>query len=154
MQQEHAGDKIILERRCQYPFAVRCFQAHVDQPLQRGAMQLNHRLDQLQGSSPDFRVAALVELGCQFFYVFTLGAELSAPRCSDRLFRAGRHYSGPAAPNMGECFTSITLPSPTYMCTPQGRQGSKLRTVRMMSMPLKFSGPLSSKMGVFCTASS
>ena len=28
------------------------------------------------------------------------------------------------------------------------------RTARMMSTPLKFSGPFSSKIGVFCTASS
>ena len=133
---------------------VGSFQALVDQSLQRGAMQLNHRLNQLQRGGPNLRVARLVEFRCQLLYMFTLRAELSAPRCGHRLLSLGRHYSGPAAPNMGECFTSITLPSPTYMCTPQGRQGSKLRTVRMMSIPLKFSGPLSSKMGVFCTASS
>ena len=138
----------------EHPLAFRRFQAPVDQSLQRGAMQLNHGLNQLQRGGPNLRVARLVEFRRQFFYVFTLGAELSAPRCGHRLLSAGRHYSGPAAPNMGECFTSITFPSPTYMCTPQGRHGSKLRTVRMMSMPLKFSGPLSSKMGVFCTASS
>ena len=40
------------------------------------------------------------------------------------------------------------------MCTPHGRHGSKLRTDRMMSMPLKFSSVFSSKMGVFTTASS
>jgi hypothetical protein len=57
-------------------------------------------------------------------------------------------------PNIGEWFVSRTLPLPRYMCTPQGRQGSKLLTARMISMPLKLSGPFSSKMGVFCTASS
>ena len=46
-----------------------------------------------------------------------------------------------------------TLPFP-YMCTPQGRHGSKLWTARMMSTPLKLSGPFSSKIGVFCTESS
>ena len=45
-------------------------------------------------------------------------------------------------------------PSPVYMWTPHGRHGSKLRTARMMSTPLKLSGPFSSNMGVFCTASS
>jgi hypothetical protein len=40
------------------------------------------------------------------------------------------------------------------MWTPQGKQGSKLRTARMMSMRLNLSGPFSSKIGVFCTASS
>jgi hypothetical protein len=34
------------------------------------------------------------------------------------------------------------------MWTPHGRHGSKLRTARMMSMPLKFSRELSSKTGV------
>jgi hypothetical protein len=34
------------------------------------------------------------------------------------------------------------------------RQARNERTARMMSIPLKFSGPFSSKIGVFCTASS
>ncbi len=55
---------------------------------------------------------------------------------------------------VGVCTTFFTRPLPRYMCTPHGRHGSKLRTARMMSMPLKFSGPFSSKIGVFCTASS
>jgi hypothetical protein len=57
-------------------------------------------------------------------------------------------------PNIGEWWVSSTFPLPRYMWTPQGRQGSKLRTARMMSMPLNLSGPFSSKIGVFCTASS
>src|SRR5215469_543106 len=57
-------------------------------------------------------------------------------------------------PNIGECLVSSTLPFPRYIWTPHGRHGSKLRTARMMSMPLNLSGPFSSKMGVFCTASS
>src|ERR1700729_3306433 len=117
-------------------------------------MQLHHGLNQFQRGCPNLRVPALVKFSREVFYAFTLAAELATPRSGYRLLSLGRHYSGPAAPNMGECFTSITFPSPTYICTPQGRQGSKLRTVRMISMPLKFSGPLSSKMGVFCTASS
>ena len=59
-----------------------------------------------------------------------------------------------ATPNIGTCCTSSSLPSPRYMWTPHGRHGSKLRTARMMSMPLNLSGPFSSKIGVFCTASS
>ena len=54
----------------------------------------------------------------------------------------------------GRCTTFRTLPAPVYMCTPHGRHGSNERTARMMSTPLKFSGPFSSKMGVFWTASS
>lgn len=64
-----------------------------------------------------------------------------------------RHHSLPAD-WVGECSSSSFLPSPRYMCTPQGRQGSKLRTVRMMSMPLKCSRSFSSKIGWPCTASS
>ena len=41
-----------------------------------------------------------------------------------------------------------------FASTPHGKHGSKLRTARMMSIPLKWSGPFSSKMGVFWTASS
>jgi len=55
---------------------------------------------------------------------------------------------------IGECTFSSTLPLPRYMCTPHGRHGSKLRTARMMSIPLNWSGGFSSKIGVFCTASS
>ncbi len=65
--------------------------------------------------------------------------------------RRDRHF---CMPNIGTCFTSSSLPSPMYMWTPQGRHGSKLRTARMMSIPLNLSGPFSSKIGVFCTASS
>ena len=54
----------------------------------------------------------------------------------------------------GVCFFCNILPLPRYMWTPHGRHGSKLRTARMMSMPLNLSGPFSSKIGVFCTASS
>ena len=55
---------------------------------------------------------------------------------------------------VGVWTTFRTEPVPPYMCTPHGRQGSNERTALMMSIPLKFSGPFSSKIGVFCTASS
>ena len=55
---------------------------------------------------------------------------------------------------VGVCTTFRTLPLPVYMCTPHGRHGSNEWTARMMSTPLKLSGPFSSKIGVFCTASS
>src|SRR5215831_1822341 len=69
-----------------------------------------------------------------------------------RRLKTHNHY--PCIPNMGECRVSRVFPFPRYICTPQGRHGSKLRTALMMSMPRKLSGPFSSKMGVFCTASS
>src|SRR5579875_1720261 len=56
-------------------------------------------------------------------------------------------------PKVGECTTCSSLPLPRYICTPQGRHGSKLRTARIISMPLNLSGPFSSKIGVFWTAS-
>ena len=55
---------------------------------------------------------------------------------------------------VGVCTTFRTLPLPVYMCTPHGRHGSNEWTARMMSTPLKLSGPFSSKIGVFSTASS
>src|SRR5947207_3020418 len=55
---------------------------------------------------------------------------------------------------VGECRVSIVLPLPRYMWTPHGRHGSKLRTARMMSIPLKLSRPFSSKMCVSWIASS
>ena len=54
----------------------------------------------------------------------------------------------------GEWRISSSLDSPSNTWTPQGRQGSKLRRARMMSMPLNFSFPFSSKSGVFMMASS
>ena len=74
-----------------------------------------------------------------------VGADVSAPPTSTN-YRC--------TPNIGEWCVFSTFPLPRYMWTPHGRQGSKLRTVRMMSMPLNLSGPFSSKIGVFCTASS
>ena len=49
----------------------------------------------------------------------------------------------------GEWSFFRVLPLPRYMWTPQGRHGSKLRTARMMSMPLNLSRSFSSKIGVF-----
>src|SRR5262249_16354817 len=66
--------------------------------------------------------------------------------------RPGRRY--PLLSADGEWIRLSTRPWPRNMCTPHGRQGSKLRTERMMSMPLNLSGAFSSKMGVFWTASS
>src|SRR5580692_9052893 len=75
------------------------------------------------------------------------------PMSRSRSFGWGRGCQG-WSPNIGECLVSSTFPLPRYICTPQGRQGSKLRTARIISIPLNFSGPFSSKIGVFCTASS
>ena len=66
--------------------------------------------------------------------------------CSGLSGRCGICHS-PVTDWVGECNLSSVFPLPRYMCTPQGRHGSKLRTVRMMSMPLKFSRLFSSKIG-------
>ena len=72
---------------------------------------------------------------------------------SKRLLRVGGSASTLGS-IVGECSLRSTLPLPRYMWTPHGRHGSKLRTARMMSMPLKSSIEFSSKIGVFITASS
>ena len=50
----------------------------------------------------------------------------------------------PPIPSIGECTRFSVLPLPRYMWTPHGRHGSKLRTVRMMSIPRKLSRSFSS----------
>src|SRR5439155_6241306 len=64
------------------------------------------------------------------------------------------HHVLPFTPSIGECTRFSVFPLPRYMCTPHGRHGSKLRTVRMMSIPRKFSWSFSSKIFCPCTASS
>ena len=107
-----------------------------EDPLQALAVQPEDRRHQLLGRPARLDVGDRLEARSQLLEAL------------DRL-RYG-HQQSP----VGVCTTFLTWPLPRYMCTPQGRQGSKLRTARMMSMPLKFSGPFSSKIGVFCTASS
>ncbi len=137
-------------RSCAVPSSL------VDQrqdPLEPLAVELDHGRDQLLGALACDRVGDPVELG---------GQPLDP---LDQLLRGGaarpRRRGGAAVSRLlaqhipvGVCITLRTLPPPVYMCTPHGRHGSKLRTARMMSTPLKFSGPFSSKIGVFCTASS
>src|SRR5262249_12513407 len=74
--------------------------------------------------------------------------------CAVRRVHARHHVVATPPSIAGECMRFKTLPLPMNMWTPHGRHGSKLRTERMMSMPLKRSGGFSSKIGVFCTASS
>ena len=118
-----------------------------DDPAHALAIELDHRPDQGFGSSPRTRVGDLVELLLQLLDP----RDQLGPRRSLRSWpraRSSQHMP------VGVCWTLRTWPLPVYMWTPHGRHGSKLRTARMMSTPLKFSGPFSSKIGVFCTASS
>src|SRR5215469_340513 len=107
-----------------------------------GTMQIHDRLHKFEGRRPRLGIGERAHAPDQL--IDSSGVELEFLMV---------HFA-PIMPNMGECRVSSTLPLPRYMWTPQGRQGSKLRTARMMSMPLNLSGPFSSKIGVFCTASS
>ena len=62
--------------------------------------------------------------------------------------RLSRPVVGVRRPGSASAASPAPCPCPRYMCTPHGRHGSKLRTVRMMSMPLKCSRSFSSKIGV------
>src|SRR5207249_11903946 len=90
--------------------------------------------------------------------MLVLGGQIAAAAVAalDLHARVGhrRGHRRSSAPNVGEWRAAISLPLPRYMCTPHGRHGSKLRTVRMTSMPLKCSLSFSSKIGWPCTASS
>jgi hypothetical protein len=122
--------------------------------LQARALHLDDRRHELLGHLSGGRVARSVELRLQFLHTSdqVLGGH-RADAASLRGSRLSRHrYLYAIA--VGVCWTFVTLPPPVYMCTPHGRQGSNERTARMMSTPLNLSGPFSSKIGVFCTASS
>ena len=111
--------------------------------LQSRPVELDHRADELLDAGAGRRVLDFVEPGGQLLDSRDEGIRIRAFGC-----RLAQHIP------VGVCITFRTPPLPSYMCTPHGRHGSKLRTARMMSTPLKFSGPFSSKIGVFCTASS
>ena len=140
----------------------------VDEALREGRRFLRRELDD------PFEPAA-VELGDQPQQLLCDRARRGLGRC--RAARRGAARSGPRRPEgsavawappgssgqlasvgsatwVGECSFFSVFPLPRYMWTPHGRHGSKLRTARMMSMPLKCSRSFSSKIGVFMTASS
>src|ERR1700734_937651 len=102
-------------------------------------MQLHQDLHQLPSGGARARIRPGLEALNQSINPLESALELRAHGCT---------------PNIGEWCVSSVFPLPRYMWTPQGRHGSKLRTARMVSIPLNLSGPFSSKIGVFCTASS
>ena len=124
----------------------------LDDPGQALAVHLDHRRHEVLRGPARHRVGQLLDLRGQLLDPLDqgLGAD-----------RFGLSAGIPRAPAwaqdipVGVWVTFRTCPPRwLYMWTPHGRHGSKLRTARMMSTPLKFSGPFSSKIGVFCTASS
>ncbi len=151
VQDQQSGGDLVVEQRAERVAAASGQQR--DDLGESGAVELHQGPDQLLGGRGRGGVDAVGESGQEF--LDPGGGHLRVGRCR---LRAGadcgrRHPARPLRP-VGTCIFSTVFPPPTYMCTPQGRQGSKLRTARMMSMPLKFSGGFSSKIGVFCTASS
>ena len=109
-------------------------------PLQPGAVEVGHQPDQLLGAlaAPSARRAELASSSASIRSpVCARSRRPSGPRPLRRSgVRHDRRHS-PVTDWVGECSISSFLPPPRYMCTPHGRHGSKLRTVRMMSMPLK-----------------
>src|SRR5262249_21509998 len=129
---------------------------NLHQTTQSSSVQLHQGLRQIQSVGPRFRVGLRLDPGDQSFNSLAQSLEcllFTLHLCGPVLFRGSAPYPE-NWPNIGEWRVSSVLPSPRYMCTPHGRHGSKLRTARIISMPLKLSGPFSSKIGVPCTASS
>ena len=118
------------------------------QPLQPGAVEVGDLADQLLGALSRDRAARRARVEQRLDPI----ARRAPLRVVLRIRRRCVDPDGPIRYSpvtdwVGECSLSRVLPSPRYMCTPQGRHGSKLRTVRMMSMPLKCSRSFSSKIG-------
>src|SRR5262245_7726894 len=102
--------------------------------LQTGRVQREERSSQFPRRLASRRIGHLLQRADQRLDTPVLLPELAAfpvHACSPLAF------TGPCTPNIGAWRSCSSLPSPRYMWTPQGRHGSKLRTVRMMSMPLK-----------------
>src|SRR6185437_5040233 len=136
MKKEHAaGERIIRQ-------AIGRIAGEFENPFQAKCVQVEYGLHQAARRFPRGRVRQ--------------GLQRRDQRLdpTQRLPKLRGHDLFPGAPNAGTWRSWISFPPPRYMCTPQGRQGSKLRTVRMMSMPLKLSRSFSSKIGVSSTASS
>src|SRR6516164_6162493 len=125
----------------------------LEQALEPRPMKLHERLNQVPCGGSDRRIGSILELADQSLDGLGPLPKLILPG-HGALPQMEPKQSHRSWPNIGECRVSRTLPLPRYMCTPHGKQGSKLRTARMISMPLNLSGPFSSKIGVFWTASS
>ncbi len=115
---------------------------HLDDTGQPGPVVVDEHADQvLSGGRGPFSALAS-ELSQQRLDALADLLGLTAQQCSPQI-------ASVCCIIAGLWMVWIVLPGPRYMCTPHGRHGSKLRTARMMSMPLKLSGEFSSKIGVF-----
>ena len=149
MDQQQAADHAVAREPEEQPF-LSLLRQLADDARQPFAVHLDDRRDELVDRPAQERIGRRVDRGGQL-----LDALEQLLPCGRLLARSlDRHLGRPQLRPVGRWTTLRTRPAPVYMCTPHGRHGSNERTARMMSMPLKFSGPFSSKIGVFCTASS
>ena len=147
--QHQAADHAVAREPEEQPF-LSLLRQLADDAREPFAVQLDDRRDELVDHAADERIGRRVDGGGQLLDPLEqrLPVGRLVPWCLDC------HLGRPQLRPVGRWTTLRTRPAPVYMCTPHGRHGSNERTARMMSMPLKFSGPFSSKIGVFCTASS
>ena len=118
----------------------------LDRPGQPGAVEVGEGPDQLLDLEPQSGVGRGLELLEELLDAVSDGVKIDLIGWPASAWPANDQSRLGAA--VGEWIFFRVLPFPRYMCTPQGRHGSKLRTVRMMSMPLKCSRSFSSKIGV------
>ena len=142
---EEAGDEVVGDQIPQrVPARLAALGEDGEDPGQSLAVELGHEAHELLGPLPGHGPARGEGLE-QRLDALPGRAEHVGMLALRRRFPVDAH--SPVIAAAGECVRSRCLPSPRYMWTPHGRQGSKLRTVRMMSIPLKFSRSFSSKIG-------
>src|SRR5581483_1133495 len=180
VEDEEARQQVVLGQAADDQVARRLPGHEGQDPLQAGAVELDEEVDELLGPFQGPGLRGRPQFGQQVLHPGTDVMQIlrhrppptrgapppENPPTAWRRLRRQFSWGGPrggGAPPSAQISVCIivglwsffnTFPLPRYMCTPQGRQGSKLRTARMMSMPLKLSGSFSSKIGVFWTASS
>src|SRR6185369_9475532 len=147
MKKKETGDEIIGGEAGEQRTAGGALVDDLHHPFEAAAIELEEQAHQLLGRLAGARIGDRPQLGEHRFDAVT-------DRAHGDGFRHVSPLSGDYLAMIGECRCSRILPLPRYMWTPHGRHGSKLRTVRMMSMPLNLSWLFSSKIGQPYTASS